>query len=462
MEDNENINKDPDVSPTSSWVFVEKSAVNNESGPSSGDHVINESRIQELIEDDLGGSSSCDSDGISVISETECYKNHCCEGVCTPNTSEEDEEYLSRVYNTECCENGCDDTSEDVLSNTSEDVLPSTSEDETEYVHRPNKTECPFSDCYHHDNTYGEMFANTYLALILPKNWERNNTAITDKTNTTITDKINNNAFTFASAVAGVCIFITYLMLSNYDTAPATYHQTEVTIDDFDDMFLWNYDDNDTCDFNILREINTDISSFMPPQSDAIKASKLPANTINQNANKENYANKQDKHISRNSNNIKKSKTKHYPDNSGKNQKDHLKQQENYLKKKEKYLTKREKHLKKLEKHIVTMESRFRKFFVKMKHIHQQFEDKSTKIKKSKINGTAAGGEWYEKMSFGRSEIRHREKLSDWMFERSKMRNKLRNKAHWYFNRANGREEIRSSENDLRSGKRNHFKTYRY
>lgn len=128
-----------------------------------------------------------------------------------------------------------------------------------------------------------------------------------------------------------------------------------------------------------------------------------------------------------------------------------LKIKEVYLNKQDKYLQKKEKYLKKLEKHIKRMESKLQEYNKRLKkynkercnkHESNKLKNKS-KNKHFKIESTQY--DWYTKRYYSRAEIRENEKLSDWLFDRSNMRSKLRNKAIWYFERGLGRENLRAT-----------------
>lgn len=66
------------------------------------------------------------------------------------------------------------------------------------------------------------------------------------------------------------------------------------------------------------------------------------------------------------------------------------------------------------------------------------------KMDMDKKNNTK-NGIWYSQMREGREDIRRQHHLSDWFFDRSSVRSKLRNKARWYFELMNGREEKREN-----------------
>ncbi|GLV37640.1 hypothetical protein CBL_13913 [Carabus blaptoides fortunei] len=113
--------------------------------------------------------------------------------------------------------------------------------------------------------------------------------------------------------------------------------------------------------------------------------------------------------------------------------------------KKEKYLKKFEKRVKRMEVKIHEYNKRIRKYNQDpcIKHESNKLKN-NLKNEQSKIDTTQYPGDWYTKRYYNRAEIRKNEKLSDWFFDRSTMRNKLRNKALWYFERALDRENLRA------------------
>lgn len=129
-----------------------------------------------------------------------------------------------------------------------------------------------------------------------------------------------------------------------------------------------------------------------------------------------------------------------------------LKTKEIYLNKQNKYLQKKEKYLKKFEKYIKRMELKLHEYNKRLKTYNKERCDKheSNKLKnKSKDKHFKIESnqyDWYTKRYYSRAEIRENEKLSDWLFDRSNMRSKLRNKAIWYFERGLGRENLRATD----------------
>lgn len=410
-ENKDSVNNESDIN-TKSWILVDAKTDECE-GDRIDLNLQSVQSVQELQPEDLGNNETpSDSDGISVISESE---------FCT------------------------------CLSSKSKEIAEEEEQSEEE------------SD----EDSESESEEERMLEVdIRERELERQKELNLQSKNAIIN---SNKLIMMATSIAGVCIIITYLLsiyklyssinnveIENNDNFISQPDATEDFLDeDYDERYTWlnNEMTNDSCDYtlDIFEKITDDASTFNLKYKSNEKFSSTSNNDIQTSAVKDNKItnkkNDQEIYISlnKNSNNNIKNQRRKKP---MKVESDTLKMKDNYLSKKDKYLSVKEKHLKKLQKQISEMEAKVRKYHELIKKELQAHYDK--KDKPSKKNTT---GEWFQKMHSGRTQIRNKMHQSDWLFERSQLRKRLREKELLYFGKGNSRENSRPSEN-LRYGKR--------
>lgn len=120
---------------------------------------------------------------------------------------------------------------------------------------------------------------------------------------------------------------------------------------------------------------------------------------------------------------------------------------EKRLKAKEEYLAKKEEYLIMKEYELLRKKIKLEK---KLDKCSKKSDDKSKKRSKKyykvEYNGNRenrSDGEWYVNFHRHRENIRKREHMADWLFDRAYDRNKRRDEARWYFQWMIGRQEGR-------------------
>lgn len=428
-ENNDSVNNETDIN-TKSWILVE--ATNEEC---DGDQIdLNLQSVQELQSEDLGHNEcTSDSDGISVISESECC-------TCLPSKHILNEPNFLKHESEEIAEeeDQSDEGSDEDISEDSEEEIP------LEVDLREREVEWQ-----------KELNLQSKNAIVN-----------------------SNKLIMMATSIAGFCIVITYLLsiyklyssINNVEIENNANHdnfisQPDVAEDfldeDYDERYIWlnNEMTNDSCDYtlDIFEKITDDASTFNLKYKTNEKSppATMANNDIQTSTDKDKkITNKKDSQeiyisLNKNSNNNIKNHRRKKP---VKVEADTLKMEDNYLSKKDKYLSLQEKQLKKLQKQISEMEAKVRKYHELIKKELQAHYDKKDKSGKKQSNHNSTG-EWFQKMHSGRTQIRNKMHQSDWLFERSQLRKRLREKELLYFGKGNSRENGRPSEN-LRYGKR--------
>lgn len=134
----------------------------------------------------------------------------------------------------------------------------------------------------------------------------------------------------------------------------------------------------------------------------------------------------------------KKSK-KRNKENRGFNCADEIRSKEKKLKAKEEYLAKKEEYLIKKEYELLKKKMKLEKYNRKSEKKNKFLHKMEHNIKReNKSDGT-----WYVHFHKHRDDVRKREHAADWLFDRASERARKRDEARWYFQWMVGREEGR-------------------
>lgn len=120
---------------------------------------------------------------------------------------------------------------------------------------------------------------------------------------------------------------------------------------------------------------------------------------------------------------------------------DDFRSKQKKLKIKEEYLAKKEEYLIKKEYELLRTKIKLQKKLEKLKHSEKN--QRYYKIEYNVKTENQSDGEWYINFHKHREDVRKRDHMADWLFDRANDRSKRRDEARWYFHWMIGRQEGR-------------------